>query len=482
MLSPATVALDRGNISDTLMVLLLLLAADATVTAVISGRARSLVLAAIFAGLAFQAKMVEAWLVLPALALAYLLAGSGRWSRRLVRVSCAGVVVAAVSLSWMVAVTLWPAGGRPYVDGSSGNSIFAQVFVYNGLGRLDQPSPNQLLTKAIGLRLGSASAGWSRLLSGADGRDTGWLIPASLVSLAACLVISRRRRNERLFAGSVLWGVWLVVLLVTFSASATINVYYTAALSPAIAALLGTGLALAWAHRTELTARLAVAATVALSCGYAAWLVPRSGVGPVTGLKEAAAVLGLAAVAALLLPVGHRGRAGPFVLGALAIMAVPAVASVSLAAEGFGPFDTPFEPATSSSYVRALGGLPKQVAALLPRLEQANEGVPDLMATQTSAVAAPFIYDSGKEVLPIGGFTGTIPEPTLDALRAMISAGDLHTVVQSAKVSDPRLVWVAHTCLTISPGTGPETAAGGLRFAVYYCGRLPTLPGRGSHR
>ena len=70
--SPATVALNRGNISDTLMVLLLLLAADATVSAVISGRSRSLIWAGVFVGLAFQAKMIEAWLVLPAFALAYL--------------------------------------------------------------------------------------------------------------------------------------------------------------------------------------------------------------------------------------------------------------------------------------------------------------------------------------------------------------------------------------------------------------------------
>jgi len=481
VLSPATVALDRGNISDTLMVLLLLLAADATVSAIVSGRMRSLLLAGSFVGLAFQAKMVEAWLVLPALALAYLLVGPGGRGSRLVRVGGAGLVVGAVSVSWMVVVALWPAGGRPYVDGSSGNSIFAQVFVYNGLGRVDQPSPNQLLTRAIGLPLGSAPAGWSRLLAGADGRDTGWLIPAALLVLTVCLVTSVRERNEHLLAASVLWGVWLVVLFIAFSASSTINVYYTAALSPAIAALLGTGLALAWERRVDLAARLALAAAVAVSCVYAVWLLPGSGVGLVPGLPEAAAVLGLVAIAALPLRARPLARAGAFVLAAAGIMAVPAVASIAIAAEGFGPFDTPFEPAASSTYARALGALPRQVKALLPRLEQANAGVPDLLATQTSAVAAPFIYDSGREVLPIGGYTGTIPEPSLAALMAMLSAGDFHTVVQAPKVSDPRLAWVARTCLTIDPGTGPTTAAGALRFAVYYCGRLP-LPGGGSHR
>jgi 4-amino-4-deoxy-L-arabinose transferase-like glycosyltransferase len=407
--SPATVALNRGNISDTLMVLLLVLAADATITAVISGRLRSLIFAGIFVGLAFQAKMVEAWLVLPALAVAYLLADGGGWGQRLKRLGGTALVVGAVSLSWMLVVSIWPAADRPYVDGSQGNSIFSQVFVYNGFGRLDQASPNQLLTKAIGLQLGSGPPGWSRLLTGSYGRDTAWLIPASLIALAVCLIISRRE-TDLLRAGSVLWGSWLVVLLAAFSASSTINAYYTAALSPAIAGLLGTGVALAWERRASPAARLAVATTVGVTCGYAVWLLPAKGVGLVAGLPEACAALGLAAVA-------------------------------------------------------------KQVAALLAPLEQADHDQPDLMATQTSAVAAPFIYDSGQEVVPIGGYTGTTPEPSLAALKSMIARGDFHIVIQAPTVSDPRLVWIARNCLALKPGTGASSTTGGLRFAVYYCGR-----------
>lgn len=119
VLSPATMALSRGNVPDTLMILLVLVAADATVRAAISGRLRTLVWAGVLVGLAFQAKMIEAWLVLPALALAYLLASEGEWRRRLGRVGIAGLATVAVSLSWMVVVSLWPAASRPYVDGSA---------------------------------------------------------------------------------------------------------------------------------------------------------------------------------------------------------------------------------------------------------------------------------------------------------------------------------------------------------------------------
>ena len=474
VLSPATVALNRGNISDTLMVLLLLLAADATVSAIISGRLRSLIAAGILVGLAFQAKMIEAWLVLPALALAYLVGTRGALGRRVVRLGVAGVVVAAVSVSWMLLVTVWPASHRPYVDGSSTNSIFGQVFVYNGFGRLDQASPNQLLTKSIGLVLGSATASWHRLLSGANGRDTAWLIPAALVALAACSLLSRRRDDLLLRAGTVLWGTWLVVMLVVFSVSTTVNPYYTAALSPAIAALLGMGAALAWRHRASHSVRRLVAATVAATCGYAIWLLPDRGVGLPSGLPVAVGVLGAAAVTALLIPVRVWTRASAIALAAVALVAVPAVASVSVVEKRFGPFDTPFESAAVSGFARALGGVARQTEALLPPLENANQGQPDLMATQTSAVAAPFIYDSGREVLPIGGFTGTIPEPSLPALQSMVAKGDFHIVVQSPAVTDPRLLWVSRHCFPV-PSAGAATGPGALRFAIYYCGRAPTL-------
>ncbi len=476
VVSPATVLLNRGNVPDTLMVLLLLLAADATVSAIVSGRLRSLILAGILVGLAFQAKMIEAWLVLPALALAYLVSGRGRLGRKLAQLVAAGAVVAAVSLSWMVLVSVWPAHDRPYVDGSSTNSVFSQVFVYNGFGRLDQASPNQLLTKSIGLALGSTPPGWHRLLSGSNGRDTAWLIPAALVALLACL-LACRRRNDLLRAGTAMWGTWLVVLLVVFSASTTINPYYTAALSPAIAALVGVGLALAWEHRTSPVAPRVVAGTVAVTCGYAIWLLPSGGVGLVSGLPEVVGVLGLAAVAVLVLPARVLParvltRAGAVGLAAIAVVAVPAAASVSVVAKRFGPFDTPFEGARASALARTLGGVAAHTEPLLPGLEAAARNQPDLMATQTSAVAAPFIYDSGREVLPIGGYTGTIPEPSGAKLQSMIRAGDFHIVIQSPTVTDPRLVQVARQCFPLK-ATAP--ASGQLRFAVYYCGRAPGL-------
>src|SRR3984957_19891883 len=191
--SPVTVLLNRGNISDSLLILLLVLAADAASLALTTGRLRSLLVGGLWVGLAFQAKMTQAWLVLPALWLAYLIASPAR-GRRLGHVALATLVTAVVSLSWMTVVTAVPAHDRPYVDGSSNNSEFAQVFDYNGYSRFEHPSAFETsvgplapfivvgLEQRTFLNASTAVVGrsWNRLLSGPLGRDTGWLLPASL--------------------------------------------------------------------------------------------------------------------------------------------------------------------------------------------------------------------------------------------------------------------------------------------------------------
>ncbi|MGC1285608.1 MAG: hypothetical protein WA895_21915 [Streptosporangiaceae bacterium] len=97
------------------------------------------------------------------------------------------------------------------------------------------------------------------------------------------------------------------------------------------------------------------------------------------------------------------------------------------------------------------------------------------MATQTSGLAAPFIWASGKEVLPVGGFTGTIPEPSLPALKNLIELNDVHTFLQSPTTADPRLVWVARNCLKVTKRSGPAPGAAD-RCLLLRPVRLPQIP------
>ncbi len=108
--SPAVVALDRGNISDSLMILLLVLAADAVSGAVARGQWWRLILAGVYVGLAFQAEMIEAWLMLPASEPGLpASAGPGPSWRRVRQLVARRPGGGIVSLAWMPAVSLVPA-------------------------------------------------------------------------------------------------------------------------------------------------------------------------------------------------------------------------------------------------------------------------------------------------------------------------------------------------------------------------------------
>jgi 4-amino-4-deoxy-L-arabinose transferase-like glycosyltransferase len=471
-ISPATVALNRGNISDTLMILLAVLAADSVTVAASTGRWRPLLLAGLWVGLAFQAKMLEAWLLLPALAVCYLVAAPGGWQQRASRCGAMVALAAAVSLSWMSLVTIWPSGSRPYIDGSTDNSAFQQVFVYNGLGRLDQATPDQLLNKTIRLGIAiSPPPSWHRLLTGELGRDTAWLLAAAVIALVAGLAVRGKPRTDVTRAGMLLWGTWLLILFAAFSAAATINTYYVAALSPAVAALLGIGLVLAWQHRARFWSPLALFAAVAATAGYAAWLLPASGTGLPGWLRRALVVLAIVAVCSLAAASWQRRSAvlaaASAILAAVAVLIVPAAAAVAVVTSGLGPFETPFEPARETAHIAAFQAAGFDIQPALAALEKGNAAEPYLMATQTSALAAPFIWASGQEVVPIGGFTGTIPSPTLATLQHLISTNFVRTFLQSPTTTDPRLVWVARHCLHITKRTPGQKSA--LPIAVYYC-------------
>jgi 4-amino-4-deoxy-L-arabinose transferase-like glycosyltransferase len=472
--SPATTTLDRGNIPDSLMILLLVLAADSTVTAILSGRWRSIVMTGVWVGLAFQAKMLEAWLVLPALGVAFLLAGRGNLVVRVARPAVMGAVAVVLSLSFMTFVALTPASQRPYVDGSTDNSIYQQVFTYNGYSRVGQKSPNEILAHTLQSSVLAQKAPppvWNRLLTHIYGRDTGWLLPAALLTLLA--ILWQRRRSGRFDpwrAGALLWGLWLLTLCVIFSISTTMNAYYAGALSPAVAGLLGIGAALAWERRNEASTLAAAVLIVVVTVVYAAWLLPGRQGFP-SWIAQATVALGAATVVALGWVVRRsRGSSTPgrvgiigLGLGAAAVLFVPAVGSGSVVAGGLGPFDTPFQPSAVTNFNRQVFG-PQSNPDGLAKIESVRRGAPDLMAAQTSAVAAIFIFATGQEVLPLGGYTGTIPSPTANAISSMIAAGRFHLALIASPDATAGARYIATHCLHVAPA-----ASAVARLTLYYC-------------
>jgi hypothetical protein len=252
--------------------------------------------------------------------------------------------------------------------------------------------------------------------------------------------------------------------VVTFSVTTSLNPYYLGALSPPVAALVGTGIVLGCQHR----AWLVVAGAMLVTAGYAFWLLPSAGTGLPSWLKPALVVVTVLALGLLCTRFAAGAAGGAIEIGAaaVAVALVPAVASASVVTSGLGPFQTPFESQRTTADTIAFFGAGFQAAQALPALEAGNAGIPYLMATQTSALAAPFIWASGREVLPVGGFTGTIPEPSLATLQSLIQLNDVRTFIQSPGTTDPRLVWVATHCTAVTSRTGNGPL---LPVAVYYC-------------
>jgi 4-amino-4-deoxy-L-arabinose transferase-like glycosyltransferase len=480
--SPVTVALNRGNVADSLLILLLVLAADATVSALDGAKLRSLLIAGVWVGLAFQAKMTVAWLVLPALALVYLLAAPATLRARSGHLLAAGGVTLLVSLSWMSLASLVPAHDRPYVDGTQNNSLFSQVFDYNGLARLKHtnvyagaghPAPFLVkLSEAEAAPAHRVTPSWHRLLGGLFGREDGWLLPAALLAALAVLLDRRRaERQDRLRAGVVLWGTWLLIFGAFFSAGGYPNPYYVAALAPAVAGLCGAGVELA---RRRATLRITIGVLLGAllgSVGYGLYLL-KGGTDVPHWLVPVAVVAALAGAAQLLLTrlsgsqgVPLSGRALTFTVAAALIL--PAVASALMVSRGLGPFAAPYEPA-SGSPSRAQAKAARQLDEQIVEEITTNYGTPIAFATDSSILAAPYIFTTGREILPIGGYQGGIPAPSLTQLQRYVSAGELRIfIVPTGDTQDKRIAWIHADCSTQAPKQSKALTA------LYDCASKP---------
>jgi 4-amino-4-deoxy-L-arabinose transferase-like glycosyltransferase len=269
--TPVAALMFRFNNPDALLVLLLVAGAYCLTRAVERAGTRWVVAAGTMIGFAFLAKMMQAFLVLPAFALVYMVAAPTGLRRRIGQTLAGGLAVVVSAGWWVAAVALWPAASRPMIDGSPDNSIFNLIFGYNGLGRIFGSSGGG--RGGVGGGGGanfSGEPGLLRLFNQAMGGQASWLLPAALVALGAGLIATRRApRTDRTRAALLLWGGWLVVSGLVFSlSSGIIHTYYTVALAPAIAALVAIGGRMLWLRRDAVAAR--VIATLAVA-GTAAW-------------------------------------------------------------------------------------------------------------------------------------------------------------------------------------------------------------------
>ena len=466
--TPVTTAVFRGNVPDALSTLLIILTAGAVLQGITRDAGRPMVLAGVWLGLAFQAKMGQAWVLLPVVAMTCVLCGRGTLLRRLQLFAATAATTVVVSLSWMVVAQTTPARSRPYFDGSTHNSIFEQVFLFNGFGRL---TGSAFGLPGVSAAVPPPSPPW-KLLFGPYAAGVSWLIPLAAIS-AFVMVRSLRLRHpaDPLRALVMFCLGWLAIYFVLFSVVGHIQTYYTAVLAPPLSVLVGVAAVWGWRALTAGSAphRL-VPALLLASWGYSLVLLTSTGwrwlwVAALQGALGIGAALALRrAVANAVDDPGHRTRRWrptAVLLGGTLVL-VPAVASAAMVGNAADPYALAFNqhsvigpevPSADLATQYARGELP-----LLRFLE--GHRTMFLLGTFSSATAARFVAATGQPVLAIGGFTGSMPQPSLDAIEHDVAGGQVRFFIVPIG-TDPRLRWLNSHCGPAGaavPSLGPAVA------------------------
>ena len=241
-LTPITVAINRDNNPDTLLVFLMVAGAALAFRATRDEKLLPLLGSAACFGLAFNTKLLAGWIALPAVFALYLYGSKAPWVKRIVNLLLAAVVLAVSSFWWAVAVSLVPASDRPYIGGSTDGSAWDLIMGYDGLGRVLGGEGNGGGGGGGGGGF-SGSAGLGRMFNDILGGQISWLLPFSAIALIGGLVLcGRAPRTDLRRMALVLWGGWTLLHYVIFAtAQGTMHPYYTTALAPGIAALCGGG-------------------------------------------------------------------------------------------------------------------------------------------------------------------------------------------------------------------------------------------------
>ena len=311
--TPAAALIFRFNNPDAFLVLLMVIAAYCLTRAVAGASWRWLVLVGAVMGAAFLTKMLQGFLVLPGFAAAYLLAAPTSWRNRALHlVAATGVLVVAAGW-WVAIVQSIPAGSRPYVGGSTDDTVLDLAFGYNGLSRIlgnDAGADSQW--GGATFRPASSATGLRRLFTGEFGNEISWLLPVALFVVVFGGYLWARGhlgRDER--AAYLAWSGWLLVTGVVFTfMNGTVHPYYTVALAPAVAALIGLGSVWAWRSHAGLDGRIALAVMLGLAGWWSVNVLNRNHFGPVwmPMLITAASVVGISAALIGRLAVVGRSR------------------------------------------------------------------------------------------------------------------------------------------------------------------------------
>ncbi|WP_088825580.1 glycosyltransferase family 39 protein [Listeria goaensis] len=479
-LTPIAVAVSRTNNVDAVLVFFLMLGALFLFKAVRRGKLGWLLLAFVMIGVGFNVKMLQAYMVLPAFVVFYLLATNISWKKKAVHLALSLVLMLGVSVSWAVIVDQTSASSRPYIGSSQTNSVLELAFGYNGVERLlgqetgtgtggggpstssyggqggapsgqndgsqsfgdgnstGMPSPpsgqnggGQGGSKMMGSggMFGTGEKGPLRLFQTALGDQISWFLPLALFGILA-IFIAYRRENAKWFHLSdaqkemVFWAAWLLPVAGFFSVAGFFHHYYLIMLAPPIAALAGAGLvALFQLYREQQNWQsFLLPSAITLTGFLQAFFVFQYSAPFAIGIALLVAAISLFLV---LYRKESKGLTAKITaLGLAILLAAPTYWSLTPLIYGGNSSlpETGPQLATSSG-----GGFADASVdtGLIAYLEENNTGETYLFGTTDATTAGPYIIKTQKAVMAMGGFNGTDPTLTVSELKTMVKNGEI---------------------------------------------------------
>lgn len=480
--SPISVVTNRNETIDSTLALALLIGAWAVLHAAETGKLRWLLLSALMVGIGFNIKMLEAYLVVPAYGLLYLLAAPRSIWKRVGHLALAALVLLVVSFSWIAAVDLTPASQRPYVDSTQDNSELTLALGYNGIERLlggfgggfrgsqATTHPNgttrPVNTGGNGTSPTNGSSGFPnfgrnrtgqqppqggfggifntgtpsplRLFSEALGSQIGWLLPMAILG-AVALAWQRRPRfqGDRKQQSLLFWGMWLLTMGVFFSVAGFFHQYYLTEMAPAVAALFGIGLVTMWQDYRRrgwrgwllpLALIVTAAEQVYLLSRYPAWsqwMVPLI---VVLCLIAVGVLVSVRLVPRLRVQIPDTRFLMPALsIGILALLIAPTVWAAIPIFTSTQADTLVAGPTQTDGFGGNFGGgrdTNANTNAALIRYLEANQGnTKFLVAVPSSMVADSLILATNKPVMAMGGFSGSDPILTTSQLASLVAHG-----------------------------------------------------------
>lgn len=483
-LTPMAVAIFRHNNPDALLTLLSVAALWFVLRALEDGRTRWLLFAGAAIGAAFTTKMGAALLVIPALGVAYLWAAPVTRGRAFLQLLAVSGVMIVVAGAWPLLMALTPAASRPWISGTTDNSIWSLILEYNGLGRINGqmggPGGNG---GGPGGGVFGGEAGIGRLFNSALGAQVAWLFGFAIASALSIAAVSKLRASDQRTGWLLTVGGIFATSAIAFSfAKGIFHPYYTAQLAPFTAMLVGGGAGVFWSggdadrdHGLLSRESLRWAAAGAILAGLLTELIVLKTATTMNMGAWQPLLIAASAVLAVVTIAAEQDRVRNIALAsAIAVLLVaPAAWSVSTlghATSGTFPAGGPAESSGMGGPGGGPGGAPgggnqtmgfsggpgsgTQLQSAIA-YAQANGG--GTIGVESQSAAAGLIASSSADVAGIGGFSGRESSVSVEWLAEAVDDGRIRWIVGGGE-GDMRL-----------PGDGRAGSTGAISAAAEVC-------------